>query len=89
MRPTEGISVLKHVQNLYFPLMWADETATIDEASADLYKSQATIPLLLLDIFSLGFGLALGGFGILLSLIFFIWDYHTSKKNKAVDEKMK
>ena len=45
MRPTEGISVLKHVRNLYFPLMWADETATIDEESANLYKSKATIPL--------------------------------------------
>ena len=89
MRPTEGISVLKKVRNLYFPLMWADETATIDEESANLYKSKATIPLLLLDIFSFGFGLALGGFGILLSIIFFIWDYYSSRKEKVDNEKIK
>lgn len=89
MRPTEGISVLKKVRNLYFPLMWADETATIDEESANLYKSKATIPLLLLDIFSFGFGLGLGGCGILLCIIFFIWEYYFNKKNKADNEKIK
>ena len=89
MRPIKGISVLKNVRNLYFPLMWADEMATIDEESANLYKSKATIPLLLLDIFSLGFGLALGGLGLTLSVIFLSYDYLHGRKRKADNEKIK
>ena len=63
--------------------------ATIDEESANLYKSKATIPLLLLDIFSLGFGLALGGSGIIVCVIFFIYDSHYRRKSKTDNEKIK
>ena len=80
---------MENVRNLYFPLMWADEMATIDEESANLYKSKATIPLLLLDIFSLGFGLALGGSGIIVCVIFFIYDHHYGRKIKTNNEKIK
>ena len=89
LKPTEEISVMKNIRKVYFPLMWADETATIDDASADLFKSKATIPLLLLDIFSLGFGLGLGSFGLLVSLIFFTWNYYTRRKSHKVNDKLK
>ena len=89
LKRTEEISVMKNIRQVYFPLMWADETATIDDASADLFKSKATIPLLLLDIFSLGFGLGLGSLGLLVSGIFFTWNYYTRRKNHNVSHKLK
>ena len=73
------------VQNVHFPLMWTDETGTIDDNSVHLYKSKATIPLLLLDIFSLGFGLGLGSLGIVASLIFFIWNNVNKRKRYHSD----
>ena len=72
---------MQAVRNVYFPLMWADETATIDDESADLYKSKATTPLLLLDIFALGFGLGLGSLGVMVSLLFFTWIYYNGRKS--------
>ena len=42
---------MKNIRKVYFPLMWADETATIDDASADLFKSKATIARTSQDFF--------------------------------------
>ena len=89
LKPTEEISVMRNIRKVYFPLMWVDETATIDDPSADIFKSMATIPLLLLDIFSLGFGLGLGSFGLLVSVIFFTWNYYTRRKSHKVNHKLK
>ena len=78
---------MQNVRNVYFPVMWTDETATIDDESADLYKSKATIPLLLLDIFALGFGLGVGSLGIVISLIFFIWNNYNKRKHMEESQK--
>ena len=80
---------MENLRNVYFPLLWVDETATIDEKSANLYKSKATIPLLLLDIFSLGFGLGLGSLGLVISLIYFIWNYYRKRQHKNNNQKIK
>ena len=79
---------MKNIRKVYFPLMWADETATIDDASADLYKSKATIPLLLLDVFSFG-SIGLGLLGTVLSLIFFTWNHYIRRKTQVFDQKLK
>ena len=68
--------------------MWTDETATISDEYADLFKSKATTPLLLLDIFSLGFGIGFGIFGTLLSLIGLLW-IHTKRRNETEIQKIK
>ena len=79
---------MKDVGKVMFPVMWVDETVTIDDKNADLYKSMATIPLLLLNIFALGFGLGLGCLVIIVSMGLLI--YHRNKKHKELEmEKIK
>ena len=68
--------------------MWTDETATISDEYAELFKSKATTPLRLLDIFSLGFGIGLGILGILLSLGGLLWIF-VKKRNETEIQKVK
>ena len=68
--------------------MWTDETATISDEYAELFKSKATTPLLLLDILSLGIGIGLGILGTLLSLVGLLWIY-IKKRNETEIQKVK
>ena len=72
---------MNNVSKVLFPLLWSDEAVLIDEKNADLFKSRATIPLLLLDIFSLGVGLGLGSLGIVASLIILLLQ-HQKEQNE-------
>lgn len=55
---------------MIFPVFWAEETATLDDANADLFKSMVTTPLLLVDIFVYVVGFAFSAVGIIVAIIF-------------------
>ena len=77
------------VSKVLFPLLWSDEAIIIDDKNADLYKSRATIPLILLDVFSLGVGLGLGSLGIVASLVILFLQQQKEHKKDLVIQKVK
>ena len=64
-----AISTLANITSVTFPLLWTDETATIDDENAELIKSLMVTPLWLLDIFVYAVGFGLCGLGILWGLL--------------------
>ena len=58
------------LREVVFPILWVDETVTINDENADYLKFRMSIPLLVSDILIYGVGFALSGIGILIGLIF-------------------
>ena len=71
LRPVKGLSTLERVPKLIFPVFWADETATLDDENADLYKNMVTTPLLLVDVFVYTISFGFGSLGIIFSIFLF------------------
>ena len=71
MKPVTEIDILSNVSDVYFPVMWFDETAEIDEEWTNKFKNIVQVPFLLVDIFTY-LGIAVGALciiGSVLSLI--------------------
>lgn len=71
MKPVPEIDILSNVSDVYFPVMWFDETAEIDEEWTNKFKNIVQVPFLLVDIFTY-LGIAVGALciiGSVLSLI--------------------
>ena len=58
------------LSEVVFPILWVDETVTINDENADYLKFRMSIPLLVSDSLIYGVGFALSGIGILIGLIF-------------------
>ena len=71
MKPVPEISLLNNVPDLYFPVMWFDQGAEIDQEWSDKFKGMVQTPLLLVDIFTY-LGIALGSLGIILAALAFM-----------------
>ncbi len=70
LRPEPLLPTLTKVPNVVFPVFWADETATISDDNADLYKGLVKTPLLLVDIFVYGVSFGFSTLGIIVAVIF-------------------
>ena len=71
MKPVPEIDLLSNVSEVYFPVMWFDETAEIDQEWTKKFKNIVQVPFLLVDIFTY-LGISVGAIcviGSVLSLI--------------------
>ena len=50
MKPVDEIDVLKNVSDVYFPVIWFDESAEIDDVWTKKFENMVTTPFLLVDI---------------------------------------
>ena len=62
----DGLTLLSNVPELIFPIMWADETAELDEENADKFKSMVLVPSKVVDGVAIGVGMVLG------AILFFV-----------------
>ena len=70
LKPNQKLTGFAGLSEVVFPILWVDETVTINDENADYLKFRMSIPLLVSDIFIYGVGFALSGIGILIGLIF-------------------
>ena len=66
----DNISVLSRVRNVFFPLLWSDEGAEINDEWKSKYKKMVKTPFLLVDIFTY-LAISVGIFLFLLGVINF------------------
>ena len=70
LKPNQKLTGFAGLSEVVFPILWVDETVTINDENADYLKFRMSIPLLVSDILIYGVGFALSGIGILIGLIF-------------------
>ena len=70
LKPNQKLTGFAGLREVVFPILWVDETVTINDENADYLKFRMSIPLLVSDILIYGVGFALSGIGILIGLIF-------------------
>ena len=71
MKSVDEIDVLKNVLDVYFPVMWFDESAEIDDVWTKKFKNMVTTPFLLVDIFTY-LGISLGAVCIIVGIFCFL-----------------
>ena len=69
-----GLALLENVPELIFPILWADETAELDEENADKFKSLVLTPTKVVDGVSIGLGMVVG------SILFVLGAFMVLKK---------
>ena len=62
----KGLDLMSNVPELLFPIMWADETAVLDELNAENFKTMVMTPTKIVDGVAIGLGMVAG------SLLFFV-----------------
>ena len=62
------LNLLSKVRDLIFPIMWADETAQLDSANAEDFKSMVLNPTKVVDGVAIGLGIVVGAILILVGL---------------------
>ena len=55
-----GLELMENVPELIFPILWADETAELDDENADKFKSLVLTPTKVVDGISIGLGMVVG-----------------------------
>ena len=70
MKSVQEIEMLRNVPELFFPVMWFDQSAQIDDVWTKKFKNMVQTPFLLVDIFTY-LGISVGVLGVIFSIILF------------------
>lgn len=76
IRPHTGIGLLRNVKDVVLPVLWLQESATVDEFSANKFKSQVTKTIVVGNSILIAF-IFVGIVLILIAVAYIIWR-HTS-----------